>query len=124
MEKYEQEHLDQIRPFLAECMVLLKHNDSFPLEKPCSLALFGNGARHTVMGGTGSGEVNTRFRETVEDGLRKAGFTITTENWLNSYDALLPEKRKAFNKAARQEAKRNGQNSFLATMGVTMPEPE
>ena len=54
---YEREHLKKLRKYLAECTVLLKTNGDFPLEAPGKLALYGNGARHTIKGGTGSGEV-------------------------------------------------------------------
>ena len=73
LQKYEQEYLDILRPLLPECTVLLKKNGDFPLEKPGKIALYGNGVRKTIKGGTGSGEVNSRFFETVEDGFQKAG---------------------------------------------------
>ena len=34
LQKYEQEHLDILRPLLPECTVLLKKNGDFPLGKP------------------------------------------------------------------------------------------
>lgn len=45
---------------------------------PRRIAAYGNGVRHTVKGGTGSGEVNSRYSVNVEQGLKDAGFTITT----------------------------------------------
>ena len=77
-ELYEEAHLKQLRPYLAECTVLLKNNGAFPLEKPCDIACFGNGVRNTVKGGTGSGEVNSRYFINIEEGLIKAGFRIWT----------------------------------------------
>ena len=82
LQKYEQEHLDILRPLLPECTVLLKKNGDFPLGKPGKIALYGNGVRKTVKGGTGSGEVNSRFFEIVEDGFQKAGFEIVSRDWL------------------------------------------
>ena len=76
MEAYEIEHLKQLRNCLSECTVLLKSDGSFPLPAPEPLALYGSGARHTVKGGTGSGEVNSRLFITVEQGLRDAGFFL------------------------------------------------
>lgn len=67
---------------------MLKKDGSFPLEKPCALALYGSGARRTVKGGTGSGEVNSRTFVTAEAGLEAAGFTVTTKPWLEHYGAL------------------------------------
>ena len=75
---YEREHLAVLRDSLAECTVLLKSDGSFPIETAGELALYGSGARQTVKGGTGSGEVNSRFFINVEDGLEQAGFRLTT----------------------------------------------
>ena len=60
MNDYEREHNEIMRRLGAECAVLLKSDGSFPLSGPCKLALFGSGARRTIKGGTGSGEVNSR----------------------------------------------------------------
>ena len=49
-----------------------------PLTEPGEIALFGSGARHTIKGGTGSGDVNSRHVTTIEEGLETAGFTIVT----------------------------------------------
>ena len=71
----------------AEGMVLLANDGILPLkpmEKP--LALFGSGARRTVKGGTGSGDVNSRIVVSAEQGLEEAGFTIGTKAWLDQFD--------------------------------------
>ena len=60
MENYEREHIRKVRALSSECMVLLKSDGSFPLESPGEIALYGNGARKTIKGGTGSGDVNVR----------------------------------------------------------------
>ena len=78
LQKYEQEHLDILRPLLPECTVLLKKNGDFPLGKPGKIALYGNGVRKTVKGGTGSGEVNSRFFETISAGIPLASITTFT----------------------------------------------
>ena len=49
LQKYEQEHLDILRPLLPECTVLLKKNGDFPLGKPGKIALYGNGVRKTKL---------------------------------------------------------------------------
>ena len=74
LQKYEKENLDLVLNTAGECAVLLKTDGSFPLEKPCSIAAFGNGVRHTIKGGTGSGEVNSRFSVNIEKGLTDAGY--------------------------------------------------
>ena len=71
--------------------VIFKRNDRFPLSVPGKIAAYGNGVRHTIKGGTGSGEVNSRYFVSVEEGLRAAGFTITTNNWLDDYDRKLAQ---------------------------------
>ena len=76
---YEKQPLQTLRQSLAECTVLLRGNGDFPLEAPWKVAAYGSGVRKTVKGGTGSGEVNSRYFITVEQGLKDAGFTVTTE---------------------------------------------
>nr|WP_319489039.1 glycoside hydrolase family 3 C-terminal domain-containing protein [uncultured Caproiciproducens sp.] len=70
-------------------MVLLENkNNSLPLAGSTKkLALFGSGARHTVKGGTGSGDVNQRYTVSIDDGLKKAGYEITSTAWLNDFDS-------------------------------------
>ena len=82
---YEKKHLQTLREALAECTVLLKSNGDFPLSAPCKIAAYGSGVRKTVKGGTGSGEVNSRYFVTVEDGLKAAGFRLTTAGWLDAW---------------------------------------
>ena len=78
MNDYEREHNAILRRLGAECAVLLRADGSFPLAAPCEIALYGSGARRTIKGGTGSGEVNSRYFVTVEEGLKAAGFAIST----------------------------------------------
>ena len=124
MQPYEQEHIRILRRYLADCAVLLKSDGSFPLASPGKLAAYGSGVRRTVKGGTGSGEVNSRFCITVEQGLRDAGFTLTTEAWLDGYEQALLQGKKDFMKRLRAEAKASHTNFFLYGMGKVMPEPE
>lgn len=75
----EKAHMEAVRALAGECMVLLENNGALPLGAPGGedihkLALYGNGARHTVKGGTGSGDVNSRMVVTIEEGLKNAGF--------------------------------------------------
>lgn len=120
MQQYEKEHLDYVINNAAECAVLLKSNGKFPIEKPGKLAAFGAGIRHTIKGGTGSGEVNSRFAYTIEEGLEREGFEITSKAWLDAYDQVRVQAKKDFIKAVK---KKYGNNFFLA-MGETMNEPE
>ena len=121
---YEREHAQTLRRLGAECAVLLKRNGDFPLDAPGDIALFGSGARQTVKGGTGSGEVNSRYFVTVEEGLERAGFTVTSKYWLETYDMLRSAARRDFMQTLRDKARRERKLAPLEYMGVVMPEPE
>ena len=105
-------HLNKARDVASECLVLLKNNGALPLKR-MDIALYGSGARRTIKGGTGSGDVNTRFFVNVEDGLRSAGYSIYTKSWLDKYDAVCIEAQKEY--AARFEELK-GQNKQAAIM--------
>ena len=124
LQKYEQEHLDILRPLLPECTVLLKKNGDFPLGKPGKIALYGNGVRKTVKGGTGSGEVNSRFFEIVEDGFQKAGFEIVSRDWLDAYDEIYDKAQAGFTEEIRRRAQEHHTHPVIEGMGAVMPEPE
>lgn len=124
MEKYEREHLERLRTYLAECTVFLKKNADFPLAGAGKIALFGNGVRSTIKGGTGSGEVNSRFYHTVEEGFLAAGFHITTTEWLNGYEKVYSDAKAEFIAEKRREADAAGKNVMSFAMGSIMPEPE
>lgn len=121
---YEEAHLKQLRPYLAECCVLLKHNDAFPLEKPCDIACFGNGVKNTVKGGTGSGEVNSRYFINIEGGLISAGFTITNPQWASKFAPFAAKAKEAFVQEIKAKAKAQKTNVIIASMGTVMKEPE
>lgn len=121
---YEREHLEALRSSLAECTVLLKTNGDFPLDAPCKIAAYGSGVRKTVKGGTGSGEVNSRYFVNVEQGLTNAGFTVTTKTWLDAYDEMYAQARKRFIAALKAEAKAKHVLAPIYAMGKVMPEPE
>lgn len=120
---YERKHIEQLRGALAECTVLLKTDGSFPLKEAGELALFGSGARRTVKGGTGSGEVNSRYFVTAEQGLEEAGFHLTTKSWLDAYDRVREEAKKNFIKEIKARARKNHTNAVIEGMGAVMPEP-
>lgn len=75
----ELDHMALSRSLAGECVVLLENDGALPLAGAGKLALYGDGARHTVRGGTGSGDVNTRSVVNIEQGLENAGFQITTK---------------------------------------------
>ncbi len=107
----------------AEGMVLLENNGVLPLKEGAALALFGRGARGTVKGGTGSGDVNSRNTVTVDQGLRNAGFLIVNDRFLDRYDALFAENRQKWEKAIYAAAgeERDPHKLYKAHAGV-LPE--
>lgn len=121
---YEKEHIGLLRDSLAECTLFLRQNGAFPLEAPGRIAAYGNGVRHTVKGGTGSGEVNSRYSVNVEQGLKDAGFTITTGRWLDAFDQVEQDAQKAFVKEIKERAKKKHTMAILEGMGAVMPQPE
>lgn len=121
---YEKEHIGLLRDSLAECTLFLRQNGAFPLETPGRIAAYGNGVRHTVKGGTGSGEVNSRYSVNVEQGLKGAGFTITTGRWLDAFDQVEQDAQKAFVKEIKERAKKKHTMAILEGMGAVMPQPE
>ena len=124
MEKYEREHRERVRVLSPECMVLLKSDGSFPLDTPGKIALYGNAARKTIKGGTGSGDVNVRHYPSVEEGLQNAGFTITSGKWLDGYDAVWEEARKAYKDRIREKIAAEGLSAIMLSIGAIMEEPE
>ena len=89
---FEKQHVKIMRETAAECTLFLKKNNEFPIKKPGKVLLIGSGARNTVKGGIGSGDVESRYYITCEQGLENAGFNITTKEWLDKYPHLKEEK--------------------------------
>ena len=85
--KRELDHMALSRSLAGECVVLLENDGTLPLSAGGKLALFGNGARETIRGGTGSGDVNTRSDVNIEQGLIQAGYDVTTTAWLDRQTA-------------------------------------
>ena len=124
LNEYETQHAQTVRTLSAECTVLLKKDGHFPLKEPGRIALYGAGARRTVKGGTGSGEVNSRYFITVEEGLKNAGFEITTSSWMDAYDDVEAAAHKAFIQEIRARAKKKHVMAVMEGMGAVMPAPE
>ena len=124
LEEYERRHLSALRASSAECTLFLKRSGKLPLPGPGDIALYGSGGRHTVKGGTGSGEVNSRFFYNVEEALEANGFRVTTKDWLDKYDRLRAQAKENFLKKLRAQAKKHHRSVLLDGMGAVMPEPE
>lgn len=114
---YEQEHAALARRAAAEGMVLLKNEGGLlPISMETALALYGAGAVKTVKGGTGSGDVNERYSVTVWEGLKKAGYRITSGDWLKEYEAVYEQARQDWKAEVlrKNEEWENGPDFFAA----------
>ncbi len=90
MSEREKRNARRARSVASQGMVLLYNNGALPIKEGTKkIALFGSGARRTVKGGTGSGDVNSRFVVNVEQGLEDAGYEITSKPWLDAYDGIV-----------------------------------
>ena len=89
----EQQNRLLAREAAAEGFVLLENDGTLPL-KAREISLFGSGARLTVKGGSGSGNVRERFSVSIEDGLINNGFQIRNSSWLDRFSQTY-EKDKA-----------------------------
>ena len=97
------------REAAAEGMVLLKNeNHLLPLSKEKPVALYGAGASRTIKGGTGSGDVNERESINLLCGLKNAGYTITTEEWIDSFERQYKSAREAWRDEILDKAKDDG----------------
>ena len=79
-----------------------------PITEPGRIAVYGNGARHTVRGGGGSGEVNTRNNVSICDGLINAGFDVTSTSWLDRYDDIYDSSLRAYMDKVESIARERG----------------
>lgn len=89
-EEPNQRELDNRRlAYEAACegMVLLKNDGALPFTTR-RVALYGPGARRTIKGGTGSGEVNERYSVSIEEGLENRGFEILSKQWIEDYEVF------------------------------------
>lgn len=94
---YEAAHAALSRRAAAEGFVLLKNDGHLlPLARGCKLAVYGAGASKTIKGGTGSGDVNERHSVTVYEGLKNAGYRITSEAWVQAYEDIYRRARLAW----------------------------
>jgi beta-glucosidase len=124
VQQFEKDHENTVRTLAAQCAVLLKNDDhTLPLDHPSSIALFGAGARQTVKGGTGSGDVNVRHVTTIEEGLEEAGIHVTTRAWLDQFDIAREQGMRDY--FTRLRAKVGGLNNVLAQAWcITVPQQE
>jgi len=107
----EKNNLSILKDISPECTLFLKRdNDDFPLGTIDKISLYGNGVRNTIKGGTGSGDVDTHFFDSIEDIFIKNGIDISKESkeWCDQYQIALAKHKVDFVKSVKQEAKEFG----------------
>lgn len=125
IQNYEIEHQEEVRRLAGECMVILENDGVLPLQAGTKkIALFGTGARHTIKGGTGSGDVNVRENISIAQGLERAGFKFVTEGWLDQYDRLYANAQEAYAKKLNEFTEKTGKPSMLYAFENPFEEPE
>lgn len=101
----EKENQTLVRSLAGECMVVLENDGALPLGKDeRTIVLYGSGARNTVKGGTGSGDVNSRQVVNIYEGLKDEGFNILSDDWLDRYDKTLEDAQISYMDKINEEA--------------------
>ena len=109
IQPWEKKHRQIAREAAAEGIVLLKNEDHvLPLKEGSAVALYGAGAGRTIKGGTGSGDVNERERVSIWQGMKNAGYEITSEDWIRSYDEIYEKARQDWKNDIVKRAGDNG----------------
>lgn len=86
-------HASVAREAAEEGIVLLENRDgALPLAHGTTVALFGVGSYETLAGGTGSGHVHRPYVVSLDEGLRKEGFTVE-ESLAGSYTQYIGKNR-------------------------------
>ena len=124
MQEYELKHIEVMRNNSAECALFLKKDSSFPLTTPGRVVLVGSGARDTTKGGTGSGDVNSRYFTTCEQGLENAGFKIVSKDWLDKFPSFKEARHNDFLEYIQRIAEKYDSNAGHISYGAVEPERE
>ena len=119
----EIDHMNIARQLAGECMVLLENDGALPIAKGSRVALYGNGARSTVKGGTGSGDVNTRSNVNIEQGLKQAGFEVASTGWLDRYDDAIRTAKEAHQKMVEENVREHGSSFIMEAFMNPFREP-
>ncbi len=108
----ETEHRAIARRLAAEGMVLLENDGTLPLKAGAKVALYGAGALHPIVGGTGSGAVNVRDSVSIRKGMEDAGFVLTNTAWLDGYEEVYAQAYEAWKQSIYDMSVPGDFNSF------------
>ncbi len=110
MQQYEfnedpdlEDHAKTARKSASEGMILLKNEETLPIQKMKNIALFGVTSYDLISGGTGSGDVNEAYSVSLEEGLKNAGYSIN-ENAKKVFQVFKSENKEGFLKKEGLEA--------------------
>ena len=106
------------RKAAADGFVLLENDGILPL-KDKKVAIYGSGARMTVKGGTGSGQVRERYSVNIAQGMENAGFEVTSKAWLDRFDKFYADTYEAYR--LEQEEKVKGIREFGKILHMVTP---
>lgn len=109
----EKEHASRSRKLASMGMVLLENHGGLPLQEGKTIALFGNGVRSTVKGGSGSGDVNCREVINIERAFEEAGYQVTTKPWLDRYETAVREAHLAYMMRLQERIATEGMGAAL-----------
>ncbi len=114
-----------VREKAGECMVILENDGTLPLKADQKkIALYGSGARGTIKGGTGSGDVNSREVINIEEGLREAGFEIATDAWLTRFSDELAAAKESYLAFTRKKSEETGMPAIMVLFTDPFKEPD
>lgn len=119
----EREHRALARRAAADGMVLLKNDGVLPL-KNRKIALYGAGARMTVKGGTGSGNVEERYSVTIEQGLMNGGYTIANPLWLERFEQKHIEDTEKWRQSVEEKIKGYGPIRTMQMFDIIHASPQ
>lgn len=122
VEEREVLHANQSRELAGECMVLLENDGALPFAAK-KVAIYGNGVRGTIKGGTGSGDVNTRSNVNIEQGFVNAGIEVASTAWLDRQEQRVKDAKAAYLQWAKEEAAKKGVPEFSVMFDTPYKDP-
>lgn len=122
VEEREVLHANLSRELAGECMVLLENDGALPFAAK-KVAIYGNGVRGTIKGGTGSGDVNTRSNVNIEQGFVNAGIEVASTAWLDRQEQRVKDAKAAYLQWAKEEAAKKGVPEFSVMFDTPYKDP-